>query len=44
MLFRIFDPCAMKKLATVGIIAEEVSKYLISFDYNCKKSKIDHKF
>ena len=40
----IFDPPAIQKLATEGIIAEKVFKYLISLDYNCKISKIDLKF
>ena len=44
VLFRIFDSRAMQKLATERIIAEKVFKYLTSFDFNCKKSKIDHKF
>ena len=38
-LFMIFGPPAMQKLATEEFITEKVFKYLISFDYNCRKSK-----
>ena len=38
-LFTIIGPPAMLKLATEEFITEKVFKYLISFDYNCKKSK-----
>ena len=34
----------MQKLATEEIIPEKVCKYLISFDYNCKKLEIDLKY
>ena len=34
----------MQKLATEEITAEKVFKYLISFDYDCKKLKIYLKF
>ena len=39
VLFTIFGPPAMLKLATEEFLAEKVYKYPISFDYNCKKSK-----
>ena len=38
-LFTIFGPPVMLKLATEEFITKKVFKYLISFDYNCKKSK-----
>ena len=38
-LFTILGPPAMLKLATEEFITEKVFKCLISFDYNCKKSK-----
>ena len=38
-LFTIFGLPAMLKLATEEFITEQVFKYLISFDYNCKESK-----
>ena len=34
---------AKRKLATEKSIAIKVFKYLISFDYNCRKSKTYHK-
>ena len=34
----------MLKLATEEFIAEKVFKYLISFDYDCKKSKLTLNF
>ena len=43
-LFTIFGPPAMQKLATEEFITEEVLKYLISFDYKCKKLKTYLKF
>ena len=43
-LLTIFGPPAMLKLATEGFIAENVFKYLISFDYNCKKLKTYFEF
>ena len=38
-LFTIFGPPAIQKLATEEFITEKVFKYLISFDYNCRKLK-----
>ena len=38
-LFTIFGSPAMLKLATGEFITKKVFTYLISFDYNCKKSK-----
>ena len=38
-LFKIFGPPAMLKLSTEEFITKKVFKYLISFDYNCQKSK-----
>ena len=38
-LFTIFGPTALLKLATEEFITKKVFKYLISFDYNCKKLK-----
>ena len=35
-----FGSPAMQKVATEEFITEKVFKYLISFDYNCRKSKI----
>ena len=43
-LFIMFGPPAMQKLATEEFITEKVCKYLVSFDYNCRKSKTYLKF
>ena len=43
-LFTIFDPPAMQKLATEEFITKRIFKYLISFDYNCRKSKTYFEF
>ena len=39
VLSTIFGPPAKKKLATEESIVVIISKYLMSFDYNCRKSK-----
>ena len=39
VLFTIFGPPAMLKLATEEFTTKKVFTYLISVDYNCKKSK-----
>ena len=38
-LFTIFDSSLMQKLAKEEFITEKVFKYLISIDYNGRKSK-----
>ena len=44
MIFMIFGPPSMQKLATKEFMTEKVFKYLISFDSNCRKSKTDLEF
>ena len=44
-LFKIFDPPAMQNLVTEEFITTKtVLKYLIFFEYNCRKSRTDLEF